>query len=230
MSRSAQLKGVRRALGRTVLQFVELLNEKITSPEAKIKNIEIYRNFEKVATVIPPAVWDAFERIKNEYSLNLALKPDPRRNHDILPIPVFPSPLSEGRLVKKLDDYQGAYLCYYDINERSTENGEPIIEVRRYVIDKYDERDGSLVGKFQARYRREIMAGLTCGSVKFVVAPEGPSAFYVLEQDRERSEVPPVSGILKADFSGFPYFYGLLTLLWQFSRFRKCCLRFAFPI
>jgi hypothetical protein len=83
--------------------------------------------------------------------------------------------------------------------------------LRRYLIDGYDKRDGSLIGKFRAR-RGDSVSQPIEGLVKLVVIPENPNAYYLMEYDSER-DVPPVTGIIRSGVgtsTKLSYFYGML--------------------
>jgi len=222
--RAAKLRNIRKAMVKTPQEFMDLLNStiRIMLPGSQdlfqITTLEKYRNYESVRTGIQPEVWNALERLEED-QLNSVDKvttsshsPDHRRNHEFFPVPIFPTRILENDVISKLNEYEGVYLCYHDLNEYFMITHEPVISVRKYIIDGYDERDGSLIGKLRARNRRENAPEkrLADGMVKFVISPDHRNSFYVVEQEIGRS-IPPVSGNLNAEKSdGIPYLYGML--------------------
>jgi|tagenome__1003787_1003787.scaffolds.fasta_scaffold20883175_1 hypothetical protein len=110
--------------------------------------------------------------------------------------------------------YSGTYICFYD--ERHTnDDGEKVIFARRYILDKIDQNDASLCGRFLATFdlEEEKPPGRDTGTVKLVFSPtpDHSNLAYVIEQDKLQ-DYPPVSGIVRAGPAGDDvYFFGILS-------------------
>jgi len=119
--RAKALRQVRDALGDSQAKFTSRINEKLRSLGQNEITRNMYSNYEGLYSGVTENVWEAFQKIRDENSQilhgvqNVSSITDPRHTNKFFPIPIFPNTISEVKLIEKLDYYQGAYLCYYDL-------------------------------------------------------------------------------------------------------------------
>ncbi len=205
-----RLKALRKATIPNFGEFAARVEAIMNSPGlgASPRRIShgVLRNYESGKTKIPPEFRSVFSQIASEYRYRGYASDGIDESNSIGMFKRHLTP-PEGEAV--LSEVRGRYISFYNIGGHHPRTGEPVIGVRKYNIDAYDNRDCTLTGSFETFDRDRTMKNVIRGAIKMHIGESNRALFSLLEIDRGRDR-PPVYFILRyIKLDSVRFFYGM---------------------